>query len=73
MNWYKGKTLLESLDELKQPKRAFNAPLKISIFQSSKIAGKGINLEGKILSGILNKKIDLYIPIDDKISKSKYH
>ena len=73
MNWYKGKTWLESLDELKQPKRAFNAPLKISIFQSSKISGMGTNLEGKILSGILNKKIDLCIPIDDKISKSKCH
>jgi len=46
MNWYKGKILLESLDELRSSKKAFNAPLKISIFQSCHITGVGTVLEG---------------------------
>ena len=37
MEWYKGKTLIESLDELKPPKRTFDGPLIISIFQKDKI------------------------------------
>jgi len=71
MNWYKGKTLLESLDELRPSKKAFNAPLKKSIFQSCYITEEGTVLEGKILSDKLNKEIDLCIPLNDKITKSK--
>jgi len=59
------------LDELRPSKRAFNAPLKISIFQSCHITGIGTVLEGQILSGKLNKEIDLCIPLYDKITKSK--
>jgi len=58
MNWYKGKTLLESLDELRPSQKVFNAPLKISIFQSCYITEEGTVLEGKILSDKLNKEID---------------
>ena len=53
MNWYKGKTLIESLDKLKPPKRNFDSPLIISIFKRDKITGVGTVLEGKILSGKL--------------------
>ena len=62
MEWYKGKTLIESLDELKPPKRTFDGPLIISIFQKDKITGCGTVLEGKILSGKLDKEIVLCIP-----------
>jgi elongation factor 1-alpha len=75
MEWYKGKTLIESLDELEQPEREFDDddPLIISIFQSDKITGFGTVVEGKILSGKLVKNIDLNIPVKKEIYKVKSH
>ena len=71
MNWYKGKTLIESLDELKPHKRNFDSPLIISIFYRYKITGVGAVLEGKILSGKLEKDTNLCIPIGNKIEVRK--
>ena len=71
MNWYKGKTLVESLDELKPPKRNFNGPLRISVFCVDKISGVGTVLSGKILSGNLNREKELCISIRDKIIKAQ--
>ena len=51
MAWYKGKTLFESLDEIKPVKRNFDGPLKISVFKIYKIVGIGTVAAGKILSG----------------------
>ena len=53
MAWYKGKTLFESLDEIKPVKRNFDGPLKISIFNIYSIIGIGTVAVGKILSGNL--------------------
>jgi len=53
MNWYKGKTLLESLDELKVPKRSYDGPLIISVVTYKWITRVGYVLRGKILSGQL--------------------
>ena len=61
MKWYKGKTLLESLDDLKVPKRYFDKPLKISIFNVDKLRGVGTVLGGKILSGKQKAKMNLII------------
>ena len=72
MEWYKGKTLLESLDEIKPPKRSFDSPLKISIFNCKKVTGVGTVLEGKILSGKLIQGMELYTTfINDEIFKTK--
>ena len=71
MNWYKGNTLLESLDELKPPKRNFNGPLRISVFCADKISGVGTVLSGKILSGNLNTEKELCISKRDKIIKEQ--
>ena len=62
MNWYKGKTLLESLDEIKPPKRNFDGPLEISICNVYKITGIGTVIKGKILSGQLKIYMELYFP-----------
>ena len=67
MNWYKGKTLIESLDELRPPKRDFDSPLIISIFNKEKITGFGVVLEGKILSGKFECGSFIYMPIEDII------
>ena len=66
MNWYKGRTLLESLDELKPPKRNINGPLKISIIDVYRITGIGVVFGGKILSGILKYDMKLIILIKKK-------
>ena len=71
MNWYKGKTLVESLDELKPPKRDFDSSLIISIFNRDRIKNTGTVLEGKILSGKLEKDTVLYIPIWNHTVKIK--
>ena len=71
MNWYKGKTLIESLDELKLPKRDFDSPLIILIFNRERITGVGTVLEGKIISGRLKRDINLSIPIGNKIEVVK--
>ena len=57
----KGKTLLESLDELKPVKRDFDSQLIISIFKAYTIMGVGIIIRGKILSGKLTKQQNLYL------------
>ena len=42
MNWYKGKTLIDSLDELKPPNRDFNSSLIISIYNRYRITMNGV-------------------------------
>ena len=73
MEWYKGKTLIESLDDLDPPEREFDDddPLIISIYHYDRIIGIGTVLEGKILSGKLDKNIDLNIPINNEIYKKE--
>ena len=71
MNWYKGKTLLESFDEIKPPIRSLNEPLKISIINAEKISGVGTVFEGKILSGRLKSKMQLTIALSNKIIEKR--
>ena len=59
MEWYKGGTLLESLNKIKPPKRPFDKPLIISISGVYKITGVGNVLCGKILSGYLKTGMEL--------------
>ena len=67
MDWYKGKTLLESFDEIKPPKRILDEPLKIAIY-TIKYA-----FEGKILSGKLKTNMKICLPIKriDKILETE--
>ena len=71
MNWYKGKTLLESFDEIKPPNRSLDEPLKISIINVEKISGIGTVFEGKILSGRLKSKMQLTIALSNKIIEKR--
>ena len=66
MYWYKGRTLLESLDELKPPKRNIDEPLKISIIDKYQITGCGLVFGGKILSGILKCDMKLILLMKKK-------
>ena len=57
MNWYKGKTFLESLNQIKPVKRDFDKPLLISIFKAYLVNGVNTVVRGKILSGLFKKQI----------------
>jgi len=51
--WYKGPTLLEALDALKEPKRPLDKPLRIPLQDVYKIGGIGTVPVGRVETGIL--------------------
>lgn len=55
-NWYKGPTLEELIDNLEPPQRAIDAPVRFIINDISKniTGGQGLNLYGKLESGIIS-------------------
>lgn len=53
LKWFKGKTLLEYLDDLKMPKRPTNKPLRIPIQDTYKISGIGTVPCGRVETGVL--------------------
>ena len=59
MAWYKGPTLLEALDTLKEPQKPTNLPLRLPIQDVYNITGIGVVPVGKVVSGLmkLNDKI----------------
>jgi len=53
MAWYKGPTLLQALDEISEPKRPNDKPLRIPLQDVYKIAGIGTVPVGRVETGIL--------------------
>jgi elongation factor 1-alpha len=53
MPWWKGSTLLEALDSLKEPKRPSDKPLRIPLQDVYKIGGIGTVPVGRVETGIL--------------------
>lgn len=53
MPWYKGKTLLETIDELKAPDKPTNLPLRLPIQDVYNITGIGVVPVGRVETGIL--------------------
>jgi elongation factor 1-alpha len=53
MGWYKGPTLLEALDQISEPKRPLDKPLRIPLQDVYKIAGIGTVPVGRVETGIL--------------------
>jgi len=51
--WYKGPTLLEALDALKEPKRPSDRPLRIPVQDVYKIGGIGTVSVGRVETGVL--------------------
>lgn len=60
LKWYKGKTFLESLDQLKQPRRPTWKPLRIPIQDTYRISGIGTVPCGKVETGILKPGMHLH-------------
>jgi elongation factor 1-alpha len=53
MKWYKGPTLLEALDQLSEPKRPSDKPLRVPLQDVYKIGGIGTVPVGRVETGIL--------------------
>ncbi|MCH8003581.1 MAG: translation elongation factor EF-1 subunit alpha [Nanoarchaeota archaeon] len=53
MPWYKGKTLLESFDELKEPEKPTDLPLRLPIQDVYKITGIGVVPVGRVETGVM--------------------
>jgi len=53
MPWYKGITLLESLDTLKEPQKPTQLPLRLPIQDVYNITGIGVVPVGKVVTGVM--------------------
>jgi len=53
LTWYKGPTLLEALDAIKEPKRPSDKPLRVPLQDVYKIGGIGTVPVGRVETGIL--------------------
>ncbi len=53
LSWYSGPTLLASLDDLKQPEKPTNLPLRLPIQDVYNITGIGVVPVGKIETGVM--------------------
>jgi len=53
MSWYQGKSLLESLDELKEPEKPTDLPLRLPIQDVYKITGIGVVPVGRVETGVM--------------------
>ena len=53
MPWYKGKTLLESFDDLKEPEKPTELPLRLPIQDVYKITGIGVVPVGRVETGVM--------------------
>jgi len=53
LGWYKGKTLVETLDDITPPKRPVDKPLRIPLQDVYKIGGIGTVPVGRVETGIL--------------------
>jgi len=53
LSWYKGPTLLEALDQIQEPKRPTDKPLRIPLQDVYKIAGIGTVPVGRVETGVV--------------------
>ncbi|MFH1211218.1 MAG: EF-Tu/IF-2/RF-3 family GTPase, partial [archaeon] len=53
MPWYKGHTLLETLDTLKEPQKPTQLPLRLPIQDVYNITGIGVVPVGKVVTGVM--------------------
>jgi elongation factor 1-alpha len=60
LKWYKGKTLIGTLDDLEAPKRPTDLPLRLPINDVFKISGVGTVPVGRVETGILKPGIILH-------------
>lgn len=60
LSWFKGQTLLESLDKIHAPKKPIDKPLRIPIQDCYKITGIGTVPCGRVETGILKPGMNIH-------------
>jgi len=60
MPWYKGKTLIATLDDLEAPERPSNLPLRLPINDVFKISGVGTVPVGRVETGVIKPGMMIY-------------
>ncbi|MCI92486.1 elongation factor 1-alpha, partial [Trifolium medium] len=53
LDWYKGPTLIEAIDQFKEPKRPTGKPLRLPLQHVYNIGGVGIVPVGRVETGVL--------------------
>jgi len=53
LDWYKGPTLFEAIDQIKEPKRPSDKPLRLPIQSVYMIGGIGVVPVGRVMTGVL--------------------
>ena len=59
MPWYKGDTLIQTLNNLMPQVRNRNKPLRLPIYDVFKIGGVGTVAAGRVETGILKKGMEI--------------
>src|SRR3989338_10658022 len=61
MPWYKGPTLLESIDTLSQPEKPIDLPLRLPIQDVYNITGIGVVPVGRVETGVMRPKDKIFV------------
>lgn len=61
LEWYKGPTFLEALNDFKEPKRLVNKPLRMPIDKVLTIKGAGVVAIGKVKTGSVEKGEEVFL------------
>lgn len=70
-SWYKGLTLIETLDSLTPPKRPIEKPLRVPVQDVYKITGIGTVIAGKIETGTLKPNTLITLGISGASAEAK--
>ena len=71
MPWYKGETLIDTIDKLKIPKRPLDSPLRLPLQDVYKIGGVGTVPVGRVETGILRPGMTVKFSPSDKTTEVK--
>merc|ERR1719217_1369450 len=71
MNWYKGPNLLDSLDNIKPPKRPVDKPLRLPLQDVYKIGGVGTVPVGRVETGVLKPGMSVHFAPSDVTTECK--
>jgi len=71
MPWYKGQTLLQALDNLKEPSKATDKPLRLPVQDVYTITGVGTVPVGRVETGILRPETKIIFMPANKVGEVK--
>ncbi|XWS28431.1 hypothetical protein CRYUN_Cryun25bG0068300 [Craigia yunnanensis] len=69
LDWYKGPTLLEALDQINEPKRPSDKPLRLPLQDVYKIGGIGTVPVGRVETGVLKPGMTVAVGVIKSVEK----